>query len=188
MPTLPQGVIHEDQEPYNGHSVVAASPVCPHCPQAKVTTDLSSPISPSPAERGCSPRDAEMVSTQPVGGSQHIPTSPLYSYCSLLPTLCFLLLKVLLIFPALLQPGFPALGDLSSSHGLTVSLSVNFLLFKIFFQREGWDIAFSHSIPSRAAHPPAQCLPASSRLGGYLATLLVPLRPTLSSLSWQDGE
>lgn len=112
----PQEIINQSQEPHNGHSPPEASPVGPHCLWEKVK--LTSPA-PTPLRDA----SAEMVSIQPAGHSQqaHPLLSPLFILMSTL-TPCFLLLKALFMFPVLLQPSFPALGDPSSSRGLTVFL------------------------------------------------------------------
>lgn len=181
QPTLPQRVIHETQEPHNGHSLAEASPVCPHCPQVKVKTPAS-PVSLPPAFppeilqlRWFLPSLQDTVSLSPVLISIHtaIHSRPLLS--------AFKSSAHLSSPPAAQLPSPWRALLLPQSYCLTVS--VNFLLFKIFFQGEGWDIAFSHSVPSRAAHPPAES-PCTLQAGSSPATLLAPLGSTLSSLPW----
>lgn len=134
-----------------------------------------------------------MIPPPPSAGCrQHIHTSHLYSYCYPLLASSFLHLKVGLISPALLLPSFPSpRRALCLLRSLSLMISVNSLLFRIFFPREGSGNTSLHSITrtntsagrTLQSHPPClPCLPTPCRQGANWQLCLL-LRDPLCLLS-----
>lgn len=139
--------------------------MCPRCLQGKLTTDLSSPhlstsLSPSEMLRWFPPSLQDTV-LLPLLSSTHT------AICS--PPFVSLLLKVLLIFPALTAARLSSPWRsflLPWSYSFIVS--VNFLLFKIFFRKRGLGHCLLLHHPLQSCPPSSTVSPAILQAGGLL--------------------